>query len=191
MKQAVLLALMISLTMMCGCSKSAAYEVKYTDWRAGYLNSTEHQIEAKVTSSDDDMVNEYTLLYTLNAEGETVEVLSPELIANIKAHIKEEEVELSYDGAMLETGSTLTKNLSPLMSLPTMVDVIKEGHPENSWIEKKEETKYVVTELEMPDGMIMTLWQRSSDMIPIYADVRTDNRVEVKISITKFDNIEV
>ncbi len=191
MKQAGLLALMISLAVLCGCSKSAKYEGMYTDWREGWLAAAEHQIEAKVVASDDEKVCEYTLLYTVNAEGETVEVRSPELIADIKAHIMEDEAQLSYDGAMLDTGGTLTEKLSPLMALPALMDVVREGHLENSWSEKKDGIILAVTELEMPDGTVMTLWQRSSDMTPVYADVRSGERVQIKITITKFDDIEV
>ena len=186
-----MLALTISLIIMCGCSKSAKYEGKYTDWRAGWLTLSEHQIEAAVTSSDDEKICEYTLLFTQDAEGETVEVLAPELIANIKAHIGKEEVTLSYDGVMLETGSSLSDNLSPLMAIPLFMDIITEGHLENAWSETSDGTELAVSELEMPDGTIMTLWQRSSDMTPIHADIRSGDKVEIKIDIIKFDQIEV
>ena len=191
MKRTVLIALMISLTLLCGCSKSAKHEGKFTNWRADYLAASEHQIEAAVTASDDDKVCEYTLLYTQNAERETVEVISPQLIAKVKAQIGDKEVSLSYDGAMLDTGSTLSGNLSPLMALPTLMKVIKEGHVENSWSETINKAALTVTELEMPDGTIMTLWQRSSDMTPVHVDVRNGERVEIKIDIKKFDQIEV
>ena len=190
MKQAVLLALMISLTIMCGCSKSARYEEKYNGWKENWLKSAEHSIEGVVTASDDEKVNEYTLLYKQNAEGETVEVLSPELIADVKAQVLEDNVALSYDGAILDTGSALTGKLSPLMALPALAEALKEGHPENSWSEKKDGTELVVTELEMPDGTLTTLWQRSSDMMPVYADVTSGDKVRIKIEITKFDNTE-
>ncbi len=191
MKRAVLAALMISLTILCGCSKTAKCEEKYNDWKTAYLAGGEHQIEAIVTASDNDKVCEYTLLYTINAEGETVEVLSPKLIANINAKIGEKDVSLNYDGAMLDTGTALPNKLSPLMALPTLMKVIKDGHPENSWSEKDSGTELTVTELEMPDGTKMTLWQRSSDMTPVHADVRSGDRVEIKIDIKKFDQIEV
>lgn len=186
MKQAKLLALMITLMILCGCSKSAQNEAAFLAWRQNYLSTGQHEIEAVVTASDDEKVCEYTLLYNIGEEGETVEVLAPELIAKIKAHIEDKETRLSYDGAVLETGSTLSENLSPLMALPKFMGIIKEGHVENCWREKKDDTEYFVTELEMPDGMIMTLWQESGDMTPAYADVRSHDRVEVKIIITRF-----
>lgn len=157
MKQAKLLLLTISLIIMCGCSNAAKHEGRYTDWRLGVIEASEHEIEAVVASSDDEKVCEYTLLYTQDAQGETVEVLAPELIANIKAHIGEDKVTLSYDGVLLETGSTLPENLSPLMATAVFMDIIREGHFENAWRETLDETELIVTELEMPDGTIMTL----------------------------------
>ena len=187
MKQARLLALTICLFVLCGCSKSEKYEEMYTSWRDNYISITEHTIQAVVKTSDDEKVCEYELLYTLDAEGETVKVISPKLIADITAHIDGDETRLSYDGTMLETGSTLSENLSPLMALPTFMDIIKEGHPENSWREKKDNTQMLVTELEMPDGSIMTLWQNYSDLSPVSADLRSGDRVELKIQFTKID----
>ena len=92
---------------------------------------------------------------------------------------------------MLDTGSALSENLSPLMALPTLMKVIKEGHVENTWSETENKAALTVTELEMPDGTIMTLWQRSSDMTPQHVDVRSGERVEINIDIKKFDQIEV
>jgi len=180
-----LLALTICLLVLCGCSKSEKYEEMYSKWRDNYISLEDHSIEAVVTASDENKVCEYTLLYCRNTDGETVQVLAPELIADISAHIEIDGTRLSYDGAMLETGSTLSENLSPLMALPTFVDIIEEGHCENSWRETKDEKELLVTELEMPDGTMMTLWQNSTDMSPVYADIRSGDRVEVKINFTK------
>lgn len=182
-----MLALMICLLVLCGCSKSEKYEEMYAKWRDSYISLAEHSIEAVVTASDENKVCEYTLLYTMDTDCETVKVLAPKLIADITAHIKKDGTRLSYEGAMLETGSTLSEDLSPLMALPTFMNIIKEGHTENSWRETKDEKELLVTELEMPDGTIMTLWQNSTDMSPVYADVRSRDRVEIKINFTKVE----
>lgn len=182
-----MLALTICLIILCGCSKSAKYEEMYTDWRDSFLAIPEHRIEAVVTAQDEKKAGEFTLLYTLNSEGETVEVLAPEMIAKVKARIENGKTGLSYDGVILETGSALSKQLSPLMSLATFMDILAEGHPENSWQEKKDGAELVVTELEMPDGTILTLWQNQSDMSPVYADIRSAERVEIKIKFTKVE----
>lgn len=187
MKQAKLLALMITLTIMCGCSKSAKCEEQFSSWRQSCIGTANHEIKAVVSASDKEKVCEYTISYNSSLDGETVKVLAPELIAQIGAQIKEGETRLTYEGAVLETGSALTGKLSPLMALPTFMAIIKDGHAENSWNEENEGTEMLVTELEMPDGMIMTLWQNSSDYTPVYAEIRSGNSVEIKISITEFN----
>lgn len=187
MKQAKLLALMITLTVLCGCSRSEKYEEAFSSWRQNCLSINEHEIEAVVTASDDKKICEYTILYNLNKDGETVEVLAPEMIAKVKAHVDEkDEARLSYDGVVLDTGSVLSKNLSPLMALPVFMDIVKEGHIENAWKEKKDDSEYIAADMEMPDGTIMTLWLSADEMAPAYAEVRNRDRVEIKIDIKNF-----
>lgn len=188
MKQAALLALTISLILISGCGSAAKYEEAYTSWRAEVLGRETHAIEAVVTASDEETVCEYTLSYTLDAERETIEVLAPELIAKIRAQVeKDESVRLSYDGVILDTGSALAEELSPLMALPTFMDILREGHVERVWRETEDDTQLIVTDLEMPDGRRLTLWQRAADMVPAYAELRSENRVEIKMHFTKFD----
>ncbi len=187
MRQAKLLALMITLIIMCGCSKSTKYEEQFSTWRNGCIGTANHEIKAEVSASDKEKVCEYTLLYNSSLDGETVKVLAPELIAQIGAEIKEGETRLTYDGAVLDTGSALTGKLSPLMALPTFMSVIKDGHWGNSWTEDNDGTQMLVSELEMSDGMIMTLWQNNSDMTPVHAELRSGDTVEIKINITQFN----
>lgn len=185
MKQAKLLALTISLVILCGCSASAKYEEMFQSWRTGFLALEAHEIEAVVTASDADTVCDYTLLYTVAGETQTIEVLAPELIARVCASIEKGETRLSFDGVMLDTGSELTGSLSPLTSLPHLMEMLREGHLESSWRENREGIEYVVTELEMPDGAILCFWQESGDMRPVYADIRGADRTELKLVFTK------
>lgn len=186
MRQAVLLALTITLTMLSGCAGSAKCEAKYTEWKSSFLSTESHEIKADVSASDSEKVCDYTLLYNYSADGETVEVLAPEQIAKVKAEIKSGEAHLCYDGTLLDTGSALTGKLSPLMSLPTFMEAIKDGHVENSWTETSGGKNMLVTELELPDDTVMTLWQDSGDMSPIYADMRSGDTVQLKITISEF-----
>jgi len=84
----------------------------YTTWRDSYISLAKHSIEVVVSASDDEKDCEYMLSYSLNAGGETVKVLAPELIADITAYIEKDGTRLYYDGVMLETGSTFRKPFS-------------------------------------------------------------------------------
>ena len=64
------------------------------------------------------------------------------------------------------------------------MEMLREGHLESSWRESLEGIEYVVTELEMPDGSVLCLWQESEDMRPVYADIRGADRTELKLVFT-------
>lgn len=181
-----MLALMISLVFLAGCSHSARYEEDFKLWREGFLATDEHEITADVTyNSSDDRVCEYTLSYTSSEEGENIEVLKPELITGITAHIEDDESELVFDGAVLETGSGVVAGLSPMTSIPVFMDFIREGHVENLHSEQMEDVSVLVTELELQDGKKMTLWQAGTEMEPIFAAIRVDDFVVLKMNISQ------
>lgn len=181
-----MLALMIVLVFLTGCSGTEKFEEDFELWRKEFLATSEHELTADVTYfSSDDRVCEYSLSYTSGEEGETVEVLSPELITGVTAHIEQGESELSFDGAILETGSDIAEGLSPMTALPVFMDFIREGHVENLHSEKREDVTLLVTELELPDGVKMTLWQAGTELEPVFAAIRSGDEVNVKIEFTK------
>lgn len=178
-----MLALMISL-LLCGCGKSQQAEESFTQWRETFSQRGEHSITADLQFSQGKAVDEYTLSYLLNSQEEVVEVLAPELIAQVKAHMEPDAARLSFDGVILDAGGS-PQGLSPMTALPMLMDFILEGHPEGSWREKRDGRELTVTELELSDGSKMTLWQTTSDMTPVYAEIRGGSTVEASIEITQ------
>ena len=180
-----MLALAISLLLLCGCSGSRQLEENFNAWRTEFSEKSERQITALVTSTQDDAHNEFTLAYERNNGEETVIVLAPELITQIKAHITANGVSLSYDGALLETGSTRTNGTSPLMALPLFMDFLEKGYVESVWREKSGSYELLVTELELGDGSRMTIWQDEIDNTPLYAAIRDGESVQLRIKLTE------
>ncbi len=181
MKRAFLLALTISLVLLTGCKSTEKYEEKFTQWKTNYLDVQEQEFDAEVSVSDDEGVCRYKLHYQRNGEEQTMQVLEPELISKVKAQLKDDKAQLVYEGAILDTGSIVPEQMSPMMALPTYMKFLKEGHFETGWKETVEDVEMLVTELELPDGSKMTLWQRAQEMTPAVATIRSDKKVELKI----------
>lgn len=175
---------MISLVFLAGCAAPKISEEQFDSWRTDFLAAQDREITADVTFSSGDKVCVYTLKYDKSADSETVEVIAPEQISQIKAHIQGEDSDVSFDGAVLETGSGILKGLSPMTSLPTFMDFIADGHVESMGSETDEGVAMLVTELELPDGSRMKLWQ-TTDMTPVAAAIRSSDKVESKIQITE------
>ena len=180
-----MIALAISLLLLCGCSDSRQLEENFNAWRTEFSKNPERQITALVTSTQGDAHSEFTLAYERNNGEETVAVLAPELITQIKAHITADGVSLSYDGVVLETGSTLTEGISPLMALPLFMDFLEKGYVKSVWLEKNGSYELVATELELGDGSRMTIWQDESDNTPLYAAIRSGESVQLRIKLTE------
>ncbi len=174
---------MISLILLAGCDSASQLEGDFAAWHSSYLEQPEHSITAVVTSVIDDVHSEYTLAYHRDSEEETVEVLAPELIANVKAHMSDDGSRLSFDGVILETGGGIDRDLSPLTALPTFMSFLQDGYVKSLRTEVFSGTPAVVSELELADGSRMTMWQDSATMAPIYATLRSGDVVEIKINL--------
>ncbi|MGI5978573.1 MAG: hypothetical protein ACOX66_03630 [Oscillospiraceae bacterium] len=180
-----MLALTMAFGLLTGCGGKAEEKTAFESWRQSYAAAETHEMQAVITASDDTRACEYTLHYTQDSEGETVEVLSPETVAKVKATVKDDGARLEYDGVALDTGTTLEGRLSPVMALPTLSRFLKDGHIENLWTEKRDGESFQVTELENNDGARLRFWQ-AADGTPVYAELRSGERVEIKMNLTKF-----
>ena len=180
-----MLALMIILPL-CGCGGSQQAQESFLQWRESFSQAEEHGMTAHIRFSQDESVGEYLLSYTLNSQEETVEVLEPELIAKVKAHMEGEKPRLSFDGVILDAGGSI-EDISPMTALPLFMDFVLSGHLEGVWTEKKDGQELIVSELERDDGSKMTLWQSAADMTPLYAEIRGGNAVEAAIDIRQIN----
>lgn len=175
-----------TILLLSGCGGTERDREKFLQWREDFVNREEISINANLTVSGGGRFSEYKLQYNKTTEGETVEVLEPKLIANVRASRRDGATWLSFEGVVLETGAIAEeRKLSPMMALPTFVDSIKRGHLEQTWREKLNDETHLVSDLEMPDGTILTLWQRKDDMMPVYGAFRSGASVVLRIKINE------
>lgn len=187
-RQAKLLVLMISLIILSGCAASEKLGDRYDAWREVFLSEPNQEITADVSFSGVDRVSDYSLIYTRSEDSETIEIIEPELISRVTAQIVGEKAELLFDSAVLETGHGITDGLSPMTSLPAFMDFIEEGYIESIGRETDAGgVKLIVSELELPDGSRMKLWQSEQSMEPVAAAIRSSDKIEARIKITKIN----
>ena len=181
MRQALSLALTISLVLMTGCKSRAQQEEHFTSWREQFLLSEEIQLTAEITASEEESTSRYKLHYEKTGDTESVEIIEPELISKVKAYMKDGKTELSYDGAILETGSVVGERLSPMTALPVFVEFLEEGYLKGAWIEKTDGENTLVAELELADGSRMLLWIDEASGEAVAASIRSGEVAELMI----------
>lgn len=124
----------------------------------------------------------FTLSYYEDAEGGKVTVLAPQLIAGVTARIQPGSTSLEYDGVCLGTGELDDFGLSPMSSLPMLVQALKDGDMNAGW----SEGSCTVLELQSSDELTCTVWFASESMIPQQAELCSDGRVKVFAEISQW-----
>lgn len=122
----------------------------------------------------------FTLSYYEDAEGGKVTVLAPQLIAGVTARIQPGSTSLEYDGVCLGTGELDDFGLSPMSSLPMLVQALRDGSMNTGWTE----SGCTVLELQSTDELTCTVWFSTADMIPRQAELCSDGRVKIFAEIS-------
>ena len=134
---------------------------------------------ANIRAEYENKTARFTLGYEESGEGGTVTVLAPELIKGIKAHVSPGSTSLEYESIVLDTGALDNFGLSPLSSLPHLVQAMRRGHMDSFW----EEDEALVLQLQSEDELKCTVWFKKEGMIPLRAELSSGGRVTVFVEI--------
>jgi hypothetical protein len=186
MKRTGLFALMIALLLLAGCSSTAGYEEKLMQYRETLAQSQEISFQAALKADYGDNVLEYELQYTETAEGATVEIMSPELIAGVKAHVDGENDTLEYDGLILETGDLTDDGLTPVSALPALVESLRSGYLQKLWLEDTGDGEVVAAQIAVSDSCTQTIWLEEDTLTPLYSEITCENQVVLFCTITEW-----
>ena len=115
MRQTLAITLAISV-FLTGCSAQRA--AAHSAGQIPGLYASAHGFSARVetTVNRGDTENDFTLLWTTDDSGASIEIAAPESVAGIRAVITPDTRSLVYDGAAL----TLPETVSPLELLPML-----------------------------------------------------------------------
>lgn len=179
MKRLYLLLLILFGLFLSGCGQSLARDrfVKFTE-ELGEKELLSFTAELRCEYKDKSM--DFTLGYESDSEGCCVTVVAPELIRGIRAHAKAGETAVEFDGVILDTGPLDDYGLSPMSALPVLIEAVKTGYVDSVWEENGQYAALIVPS----DNLNVQLNLDKYTMRPVYAELVSDGRVTVFISIT-------
>lgn len=176
--------LMISL-LLTGCG-SAAPEQKIEQQFSAYAAAEELSFTADITARLDDEFFQCTLLCERSEDGTTVEVLAPELIAGVKAQIKDGEASVEYEDIILSVGTAGLDGLQPVSAVPFLMDALKGGHVIRTWTEKDGDTPLLAAQIYAGDLADVTIWFDAGTLTPWHAELSQDGAVVISCEIREF-----
>lgn len=177
------------LLLLAACGGGTAEET--VDLRDRYHDMTGCTMEAAVSCDQEGLAWEAVLRcdYVPNGES-TVEVLSPESIAGVKALLNDTDWRLEYQGDSLNAGTLSDEEISPALCLPRLMNALRDG-----WLlEENEEDwngvpcrRLTVDQSGVKDGKILsTLWLRQNDGTPLRGEIAVDGEIILTAEFTSF-----
>lgn len=128
-----------------------------------------------------------TLRCTGTAEGCTAEVMEPEIIAGVTAHLAPGGAEIEFGGVSLPLALSGAPDLSPLTAAGLTADALRFGHVRRAWTERDTEgNALIAAELYVTDAAELTLWFGGEPLAPCAAELSVDGTLRAACEITDF-----
>lgn len=179
--------LVIFVLWLCGCEAPA----EAVDPLAMYSQMTGATMEAEVVSDGDFLVSEFTLRCDYAVDGDTVvEVLSPETMAGVQGVLSQGQWVLQYQDMVFNVGALSTQAVSPLASLPLLLEGLRQGWTlEENTEPYQDQDCYRVT-LDYSDDVLqdvlVTVWLSTVDATPVGAEIAVDGERILQLVFTSF-----
>ena len=149
-------------------------------------------MEALVSCSQEDLAWEAELRCDYVPGGEsTVEILSPETIAGVKAVLNDTDWRLEYEGESLNAGTLGgEEEISPAACLPRLMSALRDG-----WLlEENQEAwngvpclRLTVDQTGVKDGKILsTVWLSLETGAPVRGEIAVDGEILLTADFTSF-----
>ena len=182
---------MIALCLLLTACGTGDGEADAASLRDAYHDMTGCTMEATVTCVQGDQVWTAELRCDYVPEGDTtVEVLSPEPIAGVRAMLHGDSWDLEYEDLCLDVGTLSSQELSPMACLPQLMDALRDG-----WLveENREDwgevpcLRITVDQSGIHDGKILsTIWLRQDDGTPLRGEIAVDGEIILTAEFTGF-----
>ena len=174
--------LLLCCLLLTGCG-GAKIKESYQKFADGLNARTDLSFTAEIRAEYEDKSCQFTLHYSEDSRGCTVEILSPGLVKGIRARLENGSSCLEYSGVMLETGELDRYGLTPMSALPALVKALREGHMDSFWMEGDSTVLRLIAE----DTLTADIWMDSESMIPRRAELLSDGQVRVFCTISNWN----
>ncbi|MCD7844304.1 MAG: hypothetical protein LUG57_00285 [Oscillospiraceae bacterium] len=183
MRRAILSALMIALLLLPGCGeREERLEKSFSQFRETVTLAREITLETELTANYGGTAATYTLAAVYDGQQTEIEVLSPDIIAGVKATVQRGETTVSYENVLLGAGAVDEEGLTPVSAIPVMLNAMASGYTELLWWEGD----YIVARLYVGEQSVLTLWLDQDSLTPVSGEIATAGETVIACSFTKW-----
>ena len=171
--------MMILLLVACGGGSAGGSEEETLALaiRGEYLEMTSCAATAEITADYGQRVYQYTMSVEASEEETALVITAPETVAGITARLKEKDGLMEYDGVIVETGPMDEEGLTPVSSIPVLLEEARSGYIRACSLEEDGTLLRVDCgdpEGEPGKGREVTLWFEASTHALARGEVKLD-----------------
>ena len=171
---------MMTLLLLPGCgAREARLEESFQTFRKAVTETENIRFQAAVTADYGESVSEYTMNASYDGRQTSVELISPELLAGVKATAQRGETSVSYDGVILGAGPLDREGLTPVSAIPVMLDAMANAYVELLWWDGDD----LAARLYVGEDSVLTLWMDGARLTPTAAEIAAAGKTVVTIRI--------
>jgi len=177
LRKAAILALTIALCLfLTACGGKSGTDSLAEEIKKEYSGIENMTLIVSVRADYGSRVYDYKLRCEVDNDEMVIEVVEPEGIKGLKAHVTENGIGLEYEGTTLDTGELFGKGLSPLEAIPLMIDAWKSGYITETRSEKVDQTDTIAVTFDLkPAGsekdLTHTVWFDKENHLPVKAEL--------------------
>ena len=184
MRKGLVSALMIALLLLPGCGeREERLQEGFDELRGAVTRAESIQFQAELSVDRDQTVETYTLAVDYDGQRTEVEILSPEILAGVRASALRGQTELAYEGVLLGVGPLDAEGITPMSAMPVMLDAMASAYVELLWWEDDA----VVARLFVVEQSVLTLWMDGETMTPQAAEIARDGETVITCRITGWE----
>ncbi len=187
MRQAKLLALMISLVLLAGCASGEGWEEKWGEKREQLAAAQELSFTARLSADLGETVFDCKM-DCRRAGGETTATITePELAEGVTVRFENGGASVAYGGTQLYLGETDGTIPTPAQSVPMIFDALTLGHAVSLWTESAEDgAELLCAQIYAGEDSSVLLWLDAQELEPRYAEIICAGRAVISCEISDF-----
>lgn len=142
------------------------------------------EMQVGISADFPERVSKYRIRYTYKKDAESaIEIIEPEEVSGVKISIEKGKSEIEFDGARLETGKLDARGLTPLNSLPRLMEKWATDEVEQIEAVSRDGVDTVLmihfSDADGENTEYRTWFDRES-YYPIYSEILSDGRCVIR-----------
>ena len=119
---------MTAILLLTGCGGVGRAEQEALSLRGEYLELESCSAQVEITADYGQRVVRYRADAVVEGEHTVLNLIEPETVAGITAHLDGTDSSMEYDGVTVETGALDGEKLTPLNAVPTLLEAVRTGY---------------------------------------------------------------